>query len=165
MGIEKWNRVAIPERVKERAHSRWELDGDCWISTYSSASHGYAQIGWNDPGERHVVLAHRASWEFENGPMEIGLTLDHRPTCKSRKCVNPAHLRVLTNLLNSQRTRGLDWPLGTCVRGHPNSERVPKPGRKGRTMCGKCSRIWQERHRKKRALSKQIAAPNKEDGP
>ena len=57
-GTAHWNHVAIPDRVKQRAYERWEADGDCWISTYSIGSHGYAQIGWQKRPEKHVVLAH-----------------------------------------------------------------------------------------------------------
>lgn len=69
-----WNSVVIPGRVRKRAYTRWKPDGACWISTYSVASHGYAQIGWSTPGhrsDRHVVLAHRASWEYLNGPVPV----------------------------------------------------------------------------------------------
>jgi len=134
-----WNRTVIPERVKERAHTRWVPDLDCWRSTYSTASHGYAQVGWSSSEERRVVLAHRASWEHVNGPMPHGKTLDH--VCKNKQCVNPAHLRVLDNYENARRTSGRDWPIGECVNGHSNKHL--KTFSDGRTHCGICvSEIW-----------------------
>ena len=49
---ERWNSVPVPERVARRAYERVEKrDDGCWISTYSVASHGYAQIGWNEGGK------------------------------------------------------------------------------------------------------------------
>lgn len=139
---EHWNSNVIPERVRERAYTRWEPDGDCWISTYSTASHGYAQIGWQDGPERGVVLAHRAAWEHINGPMEVGMTLDH--LCKSKPCVNPGHLRVLSNHENARRTSGRDWPLGQCAHGHPNSDLYRQPA--GKLVCRSCKKVWQERY-------------------
>lgn len=141
-----WNRTAVPDRVRERAHTNWQSDGDCWISTYSAASHGYAQIGWQDGGERHCVLAHRASWEHVNGPVPAGKTLDH--VCKSKRCVNPSHLRVLDNWENARRTAGRDWPLGQCVNGHPNDRTYRQPA--GKRVCRDCKQIWYANHAARR---------------
>lgn len=148
-GTSHWNSVTIPERVRERAYERWEADGDCWISTYSVASHGYAQIGWNNKPERHVVLAHRAAWEHINGPVPGGMTIDH--LCKQRRCVNPAHLRVLDNYENARRTQGRDWPLGQCVNGHSNEHL--KDYDNGKRHCSICaSEIWKSGPRGSRGV-------------
>lgn len=118
---DKWNSVPVPPRVAQRAHDRVESgEGGCWISTYSVASHGYAQIGWRSAEKTHMVLAHRASWVHVNGQVPLGMTLDH--VCKTRRCVNPEHLRMLPNYENARRVHGEDWPIGFCKRGHPNSE-------------------------------------------
>ena len=42
-------------------------EAGCWVSTYSTASHGYAQIGWQDGPDRHMALAHRAAWVHVHG--------------------------------------------------------------------------------------------------
>ncbi len=34
------------------------------------------------------------AWELTNGPIPIGLQIDH--SCHNRLCVNPAHLRLCT---------------------------------------------------------------------
>lgn len=140
-----WNTVTIPERVKLRASTKWVPSLDCWISTYSTASHGYAQIGWQDGRTRYAVLAHRASWELVNGPVPMGMTLDH--LCKQKQCVNPDHLRVLSNYENARRTRGRDWPLGQCVNGHPQSETYQQPS--GKRVCRPCNRAWQRRYQER----------------
>lgn len=140
---ETWNAVQVPDRVAERAHELVEVDeAGCWISLYSVGSHGYAQIGWQDAGTRHMVLAHRASWVHEHGQVPLGITLDH--TCRQRRCVNPGHLRLLSNVENARRTNGADFPLGGCRNGHPDSELVPitrrnKAGiRRTGLTCGVC---------------------------
>lgn len=140
--VARWNRVQVPDRVRARAYARWVPDGDCRISTYSTASHGYAQIGWQNRPERHVVLAHRAAWEFINGPVPPGKTLDH--LCKTRRCVNPAHLRVLDNYENARRTNGRDWPIGQCVRGHSN-DRLYRDSA-GKRICRDCKKVWNANH-------------------
>jgi len=153
---ERWNSVPVPERVARRAYERVEVDENgCWISTYSTASHGYAQIGWYDEKVR-MVLAHRAAWVHVNGQMPLGMTLDH--TCKTRRCVNPDHLRPLPNYENARRVAGGDWPLGYCANGHPNSARSERTvrGKSGRkrvgSICALCRPIyygrnnWRARH-------------------
>lgn len=145
-----WNSTPIPDRVKFRAANKWIADGDCRISTYSVGSHGYAQIGWGEDGKNHIVLAHRAAWEFHMGPVPIGYTLDHQ--CKVKKCINPAHLRILPNFENARRTDGRDWALGQCVNGHPNSELREYsrgPGLPKRKRCSVCNGDYQRRYRAK----------------
>lgn len=138
--VSRWNATPVPERVAERAYERAERREDgCWISRYSTASHGYAQVGWQESGDRHVVLAHRAAWTRINGQVPLGMTLDH--TCKQRRCVNPAHLRLLPNYENARRTSGRDWPMGYCANGHPNSALVPRSKDAPHLrICGECRR-------------------------
>ncbi|AEL98096.1 HNH domain protein [Mycobacterium phage Eureka] len=139
--------IVIPERVAQRAYMKWEPDENgCYISTYSTASHGYAQIGWQDPGYRQIVLAHRAAWTHVHGQIPEGMTIDHRPTC-DRRCVNVSHLRMLTNFENARRTFGRDWPLGQCLHGHDNTHLVREPN--GRMRCILC-----RRERRRRAYRK-----------
>ena len=62
-------KIIIPDRVAQRAISRWIHDPKtgCKISIYSTASHGYAQIGWQDGRNRFIVTAHRAAWVAHTG--------------------------------------------------------------------------------------------------
>jgi hypothetical protein len=137
----------IPQRVLDRARQRIVAgDNDCAISTYSVGSHGYAQIGWTEGGKSHMRLAHRVVWEAEHGEIPEGMTVDH--LCKTRKCVNVDHLRLLTNFENARRTSGRDWPLGECVNGHPNSA-LRLHGAK--SVCGSCSADWQRQYRARKA--------------
>lgn len=138
----------IPDHVATRALTR-AVPGPngCVVSTYSVASHGYAQIGWHDPLTRDRVgtTAHRAAWVARNGQIPEGATIDH--LCKNRRCVNPYHLRMLSNFENARRTSGRDWPLGQCVNGHSNVL-IVRRGRK--RVCSICSANWQRRYREKK---------------
>lgn len=149
---DRWNSVPVPERVAERAYTRVDVDENgCWISRYSVASHGYSQIGWNDKGTgRFVVLGHRAAWVHINGQVPVGMTLDH--VCKVRRCVNPDHLRLLSNYENARRTHGEDWAFGTCANGHSNMFLRDDPHRKTKSgnprigrRCIKCAAMYSAR--------------------
>ena len=141
--------IIIPDRVAARAAVRFQADeSGCWISTYSTASHGYAQIGWHHDHGRSMVTAHRAAWVYHHGQqIPEGMTIDH--TCKERRCVNPSHLRMLSNFENARRTSGRDWKLGECAQGHSNAF-LRQSGKRWR--CEKCHAEAQFRYRaKKRA--------------
>lgn len=143
--------IEIPDRVALRALRRFAVDeSGCHVSTYSVGSHGYAQIGWHDAdrGQRVMVGAHRAAWSAVYGQVPDGMTIDH--LCKNRRCVNVAHLRLMSNFENARRTDGQDWPVGTCVNGHPN-ELLVKRGSK--LVCSVCAAQWQRDNRARRKAS------------
>lgn len=77
-------RVPIPARVAERAATNWHAEGSHHISNYSVASHGYAQIGWqDDSGKMRGTTAHRAAWAHHHGDPGDD-TIDHRSDlCRS----------------------------------------------------------------------------------
>lgn len=143
--------IVIPDRVAERAATKYETSEDgCWISTYSVASHGYAQIGWQDGGYRQVVTAHRAAWVHHSGrQIGEGMTIDH--TCKIRRCVNPSHLREVSNFENARRTFGRDWKEGECRNGHSNSELYWTGSR---YRCRPCNRAAQKRYRERKRAAR-----------
>lgn len=124
------------------AHTDRSSNG-CLISRYSLGSHGYPQA-WDG---KTVVLAHRVVWIHENGPIDEGMTVDH--TCKTRRCLELTHLRLIPNLENARRTSGRDWELGKCVRGHDDAThwRAKSPTRvKG--YCAECRRLIARKKRR-----------------
>lgn len=153
---ERWNSVPVPERVAARAIANIDKQPDgCWISRYSIASHGYSQIGWQNAGSRHVVLGHRAAWVSAHGQVPLGMTIDH--LCKTRRCVNPEHLRLLPNYENARRVAGADWPIGYCKRGHPNSELRDYP--RGNGTVTECSICRSARHRRNNFVARHPGEP------
>jgi hypothetical protein len=154
---ELWNSTPVPERVAQRSIDNSDVDENgCWVSRYSVTTTGYAQIGWSLPeverngkSRNRMVLAHRAAWVSIHGQVPVGMTIDH--TCKNRRCVNPDHLRLLSNAENARRNQGDDFPSGFCRRGHPDSMRVEvtrrtKAGepRTGLT-CGPCLKLARDK--------------------
>ena len=147
----------IPERVAKRAYERWtDGENECHISTYSVASHGYAQIGWQDPGMKRsdMTTAHRAAWTHVHGQIPERMDIDH--VCRNPRCVNVEHLRLLTPEDNRRRNKG-DYELGlNCKRDHPPESRV----RTGRGMvCRDCNlaRIHEFYERKRQARRPAVA--------
>ena len=95
----------------ERLLSRFAIDDGtgCWNWTGTLTWGGYGQIA------RHGVnvTAHRAMWEHLKEPIPRGLVIDH--LCLNRRCVNPAHMEVVTYSENNRR-RFIDRQPATSAR-------------------------------------------------
>jgi hypothetical protein len=125
-----------PARVVARLLANVEQAGDCLLSNYSTGSHGYSQIGWHEAGRRVMALGHRVAWEAEHGEIPAGLTVDH--ICRNRRCVNVAHLRLLTNEENA-RDNG-PARRTHCPSGHPyNPENTYVRPTTGHRSCRACA--------------------------
>lgn len=129
-----------PDRVVQRVMAKWTRNGDCWISDYSVGSHGYSQVGWvPDGGPRSIMtLVHRVAWSSVNGPVPDDMTVDH--ICHTKRCVNPDHLRLLTNQDNASDNLAVRINSDTgrkCMYGHPSVVRTSN----GSTYCRECKRI------------------------
>lgn len=95
-----------PGRVIKRLLSKIEVsESGCWISLYSTGSHGYSQIGWQVGEKITMRLGHRVSWEAANGPIPEGLTIEHK--CRVRRCINPEHMELMSNLDNAAGGGGI----------------------------------------------------------
>ncbi len=130
--------MATPERVVARLLANTsEADGGCIVSLYSVGSHGYSQIGWTEGGKSRMRLGHRVAWEAEHGPIPDGLTIDH--ICRNRRCINVAHLRLLSNVENA-RMNG-NWAKTHCVRGHEFTEDNTYRDKRGHRDCRACWRV------------------------
>lgn len=106
----------------------------CWPWVKSTASHGYGQT-WDGITVR---LAHRVAWTLVHGPIPQGMTIDH--TCHNRRCCNPTHLRLLSNVANAS-----DNGFATkthCPHGHPydgvNTRIRRKPDGRTFRVCRTC---------------------------
>lgn len=112
MTPEQWTRFESKvERVTESG---------CWIWLGTIINGGYGHCSLAD----RRVLAHRASYEHVNGAIPAGLVLDH--LCRVRECVNPAHLRAVTQRDNvlapgSQCLTKRHAEKSHCPRGHAYS--------------------------------------------
>jgi len=72
----------------------------CWLwkGYVSTKGYGYFHM------PQRPMLAHRVAWTLLVGSIPTGMQLDHR--CHVRHCVNPSHLRVVTNKQNNENRCG-----------------------------------------------------------
>lgn len=87
----------------------------CWIWKGNFGSNGYGQISLNDK----TISAHRVSYLIFKGDLIDGLVIDH--ICRNIKCVNPFHLRQITNSENIYTENSMaviNRNKKYCSRGH-----------------------------------------------
>jgi hypothetical protein len=94
----------------ERFWEKVDRTGDCWLWLASRNEGGYG-LFWDGTAG---VLAHRFAYGQLVGPVSDGL--DHRPTCP-KNCVNPAHLRPVTQKQNMENLTGAYSTSKSGVRG------------------------------------------------
>src|SRR5258708_373669 len=127
----------------------WEkvefMEGGCWYWTGAVAGHGYGQL--RDTGGRKGIYAHRFSYELHRGPIPTGMDIDH--LCRTRHCVNPRHLEVVTHQENVRRGPSSNmqtFRTGKCKRGHVFAE-TGVYSYNGKRQCRMCVREWAKRKR------------------
>lgn len=63
-----------------------------------------------------MVFAHRVAYELTFGEIPEGMQVDHRPNC-AKRCVNPEHLRLVTQKQNRENLVGAYRSSKSGVRG------------------------------------------------
>lgn len=124
-------------------------DDDCWYWTGTIEATGYGQFYTG--AMPRIVKAHRFAYELLVGVIPDGLVLNHtchdpasctlRNQCPHRRCVNPAHLELVTPLVNTLRSGGItaaEHRRDTCIHGHPLSgaNLIVRPD--GSRRCREC---------------------------
>ena len=98
---------------------------------------GYGVLGIAMTG--HSRMAHRYAYESRVGPIPQGFTIDH--LCFNRRCVNPAHLELVTRLENVRRGRvNQNDQSETCKHGHRFDNENTHIAPDGRRACRTCAR-------------------------
>jgi hypothetical protein len=107
-------RRSTEDRFREKVR---EGENGCWLWIGYTDGKGY--------GRFNKQRAHRWSYAHFVGPIPDGQVLDH--LCRVRHCVNPDHLRAVTNRENlladgSLAAAKLLRDAPTCAQGHPWTE-------------------------------------------
>lgn len=89
----------------------------CWPWLGNLSKMGYGRINSTEGGKPRRILAHRAAYEFRNGPIPDGMVIDHK--CCTPECVNPNHLQAVDSATNSRLGGPNSGDRSTrCNRGH-----------------------------------------------
>lgn len=122
----------LPTRLTDKI--RVDAHG-CWIWTAYIQPNGYGKVYVNG----RVRLAHRVVYELLGGPIADGHVLDH--TCRVRSCVNPVHLRQVTQRENtlapgSLAPSAINASRSHCPHGHQLTDHTDS---RGHRRCHQCT--------------------------
>ena len=130
--------IALPQRMLDKIMPVTE--SGCWIWMASHTKEGYGTTSWH--GKQNV--AHRVIWSIVNGPIPLGLHIDH--LCRVRPCVNPAHMELVTqreNILRGVGPSAIHATKTQCPRGHaftPENTFRQRVGHRIQRSCRECRR-------------------------
>jgi hypothetical protein len=119
----------------------------CWLWSGYTSERGYAILYGRFPDGSWQKKAHRVSYERHVGVIPEGLVLDHK--CRTRCCVNPAHLEPVTNEENMRRgVLFFATRTGSCRRGHSDIYFIKNRSGGTDTKCRECRRQRDSRRRR-----------------
>lgn len=145
-------------------------DDECWHWIGGITEHGYGRFSIKG----RVSGAHRDVFAFIGRTIPNGLHVDHLchnrdlscpggRTCLHRRCVNPAHLELVTKSVNAKRGRGLQVVNAAktrCPQGHPydsaNTYRPPV----GSRVCRICVRVKVAQYKARKAMGGRTHRPD-----
>jgi hypothetical protein len=151
---ERWRYSGDPLVGREDLGTRLERfsfpepNSGCWLWTGNALPSGYGTV-WADRTNR---LAHRVSYKYHVGPIPAGMELDH--LCRTRCCVNPAHLEPVTRAENARRSPISGHAKTHCCHGHEYNQATTYISRKtGKRHCRTCARDAARNYQKRKRLN------------
>lgn len=153
---------SLDEATRDRFYAKVaEANQDgCQLWLAATGTKGYGHFGVSGRG---MVSAHRVAYVLANNEdIPAGRFLDH--VCRVRRCVNPQHLRVVTNQENLLAQGSQHWARTKadqelCSRGHPLTEAnlltYQAQRARPRRQCRACQYAWNrlDYRRRHRGLS------------
>jgi len=103
--------ILADAKVIEAFMSRFTESDGCWTWNGSSRPTGHGHFKYK--GLR--IAAYRAAYAIFKGPIPDGLVIDH--ICHNPKCVNPDHLRAVTQKQNMENRSGAHKNSKSGIRG------------------------------------------------
>ncbi len=149
--------LKVNETFEDRFWEKVKKTNGCWKWTGSKKPNGYGQI--NSGGKfGKPVSAHVAVLYLHGQQIKKGFCVDH--ICKNRCCVNPAHLRIVTNqqntIENSDSTAAKNSVKTQCPQGHKYGGYNLVRGSKGERRCRKCIQKYQRNWLRARETLKKL---------
>lgn len=132
-----WSKVAVPEQPS----CCWEWE--------AVKTNGYGQF-WLSGNQ---FQAHRVSYSWLIGSIPAEMCVDH--LCRNRSCVNPDHLRLVSNAVNVLAGFGhgaINRNKTHCPRGHEYTPENTRVSAEGHRFCRTCSRLHDRRYRNRKVL-------------
>jgi len=122
----------------ERFHSSYEVvtESGCWIWM----KHTHLGYGYFNADNKHY-RAHRWIYQHLIGPIPGHLQCDH--LCRVRCCVNPYHIRITSNRVNSLASNSpaaLNFQKTHCNKGHAFTPENTGNSIRGWRVCLICNR-------------------------
>jgi len=114
----------------------------CWEWGGYISPKGYAKI----THKKRSVIGSRFMYELIYGDVPKGLVVDH--ICNVRNCLNPKHLRAITNKENYMRSDKFGDSTH-CPHGHNLNETGVELDWRGSRRCSECRRIYFREYYKK----------------
>lgn len=152
--------IRTPDQVMlDRLLARSEWIGECLIYTGgkngNGKRHGYGLLSvMTAEGKVKRLMAHRAAYQLQVGPIPDGLVLDHVKArgCTSTACINIKHLEPVSRRVNTERGDAM-LQRTHCPKSHEFTEEntyvyVDKRGRTIR-YCRACRREAQRKASRK----------------
>jgi hypothetical protein len=144
----------LPERFWSRVAA--EPNSGCWLWVGAIANTGYGTyaVSGPPPSYKTTVLAHRHIYLTLVGPIPDGLQLDH--LCRTRCCVNPAHLEPVTqaeNIRRGESPSGRHARVTHCPFGHAyEGKNIMVVRKKDGTTNRRCAACHYRRHNARRRV-------------
>ncbi len=98
------NRYSLDDLTRLVRTKTIDCDCGCWYRTGSTDSGGYGKLKLRGK----TLILHRYAYTRLVGDIPEGMTLDHR-NCSSHRCINPAHMDVVSPLDNTLRANATRW--------------------------------------------------------
>ena len=116
-----------------------DKSGECWLWLGRRSNEGYGLLGFQG---KSGATAHRVAYELSVSGIPKGLVIDH--LCRTRHCVNPRHLEVVTqreNILRGIGASAKNAKKTHCPKGHEYSNANTYITPSGSRSCKACNVI------------------------